>query len=174
MRQLSNRFIRMKTSREKQIDRSIRQYVDYIQHESNMYVSDSGITYGDFFRNKLLLVLSIREGIPFSLFMEIRNRTPFSDGDWANFLNISTKSLQRYKIEKDFVFKPIHSEKIIELAEVTELGETVFDTQAQFYSWLNRQNKALGNMTPIELLKDSYGKDLVVQELYRIDQGIFV
>jgi len=94
--------------------------------------------------------------------------------DWANFLNISTKSLQRYRVEKDYVFKPIHSEKIIELAEVTQLGETVFDTQEQFYNWLSRPNQALGNMTPLELLKDSYGKDLVVQELNRIDQGIFV
>jgi hypothetical protein len=27
---------------------------------------------------------------------------------------------------------------------------------------------------PLELLKDSYGQELVIQELHRIDQGIFV
>jgi putative toxin-antitoxin system antitoxin component (TIGR02293 family) len=156
------------------IDNSIRQFVSRVQRGNNIPVSEVSITYSDFFRNKLLLVLSIREGIPYFLFNAIRTHTPFSDMDWANFLNISTKSLQRYRVEKDYVFKPIHSEKIIELAEVTQLGETVFDTQEQFYNWLSRPNQALGNMTPLELLKDSYGKDLVVQELNRIDQGIFV
>jgi uncharacterized protein (DUF2384 family) len=28
-------------------------------------------------------------------------------------------------------------------------------------------------MKPIELIKDSYGKELVINELTRIDQGIF-
>lgn len=157
------------------IDNSIKRYVSAIQKESNLVVSDSAtLTYNNFFTNKLLLVLSIREGIPFSLFSAIRKHTPFTDIDWANFLNISTKSLQRYKVEKDFVFKPIHSEKIIELAEVTQLGETVFGGQEPFYSWLNRTSKALGNMKPLDLLKDSYGKDLVINELNRIDQGIFI
>ncbi len=156
------------------IDSSIQRFVNYVQHENNMMVSDVNLTYNDFFRNKLLLVLSIREGIPHFLFSAIRLHTPFSDIDWANFLNISTKSLQRYKAEKDFVFKPIHSEKIIELAEVTQLGGSIFDTQEQFYDWLKRPNQALGNMTPLEMLKDSYGKELVVNELTRIDQGIFV
>lgn len=164
----------MRYSNSNNIDTSLRQFVSHVQQGSNMPVSDLSITYNDFFRNKLLLVLSIREGIPYFLFSAIRLRTPFSDLDWANFLNISTKSLQRYRVEKNFVFKPIHSEKIIELAEVTQLGEAVFDTQEQFYNWLNRPNQALGNMTPLELLKDSYGKELVVQELNRIDQGIFV
>jgi putative toxin-antitoxin system antitoxin component (TIGR02293 family) len=156
------------------IDNSIQRFATYVQEESNMHVAEPAITYNSFFDNKMLLVLSIREGIPFFLFSAIRLRTPFSDIDWANFLNISTKSLQRYKVEKDFVFKPIHSEKIIELAEVTQLGESVFDSQEQFYNWLNRPNLALGGMQPLELLKDSYGKDLVVNELNRIDHGIFV
>jgi putative toxin-antitoxin system antitoxin component (TIGR02293 family) len=171
---MSKLKIEMARNNNIQIDNSIQRFVDYVQQESNMHVSDVSLTYNDFFRNKLLLVLSIREGIPHFLFSAIRLQTPFSDIDWANFLNISTKSLQRYKVEKDFVFKPIHSEKIIELAEVTQLGETVFDSQEQFYNWLKRPNQALGNMKPIELLKDSYGKELVVNELTRIDQGIFV
>ncbi len=164
----------MGTLKNPSIDNSLQRFVSYVQEESNMHFSDVNITYNDFFRHKLLLVLSIREGIPYFLFSAIRLKTPFSDIDWANFLNISTKSLQRYKVEKDFIFKPIHSEKIIELAEVTQLGETIFDSQEQFYSWLNRSNAALGNMKPLELLKDSYGKELVINELNRIDQGIFV
>ena len=77
-------------------------------------------------------------------------------------------------MKDDFVFKPLQSEKIIELAEVTALGNAVFDSQQQFYLWLITPSFALGNMQPIELLKDSYGKEMVVNELNKIDNGIFV
>ena len=76
--------------------------------------------------------------------------------------------------KEDFIFKPLQSEKILELAEVTSLGNDVFDTEEQFYLWLNTPSFALGNLQPIELLKDSYGKEMVVNELNKIDQGIFV
>jgi uncharacterized protein (DUF2384 family) len=62
----------------------------------------------------------------------------------------------------------------LELAEVTSLGNAVFDTEAQFYMWLKTPSFAVGNLQPIELLRDSYGKEMVVNELNKIDQGIFV
>ena len=140
----------------------------------NVGVANKKISYNDFLSNKMLIVHSIRKGISFSFFNKIRNNSPFTDIEWADFLNISTKSLQRYKNEKRFVFKPIHSEKIIELAEVTNFGNTVFDTTKDFYSWLDTTSIALGSMKPLELLKNSYGKEMVMEELNRIDQGVFV
>ena len=50
----------------------------------------------------------------------------------------------------------------------------MFDSTEQFYLWLNTPSYALGNLKPAELLKDSYGKELVMGELNRIEQGIFV
>jgi putative toxin-antitoxin system antitoxin component (TIGR02293 family) len=132
------------------------------------------ITYQDFLNNKMLIVHSIRKGVSFSFFNTVKNNSPFTDIEWADFLNLSTKSLQRYKNEKKFVFKPIHSEKIIELAEVTNFGNEVFDNNKDFHSWLNTTSIALDNMKPLELLKNSYGKEMVMDELNRIDQGIFV
>jgi putative toxin-antitoxin system antitoxin component (TIGR02293 family) len=88
-------------------------------------------------------------------------------------LNLSKKTLQRHRNEDDFFFKPIHTEKIIELAEVTNFGKEVFDSEEQFYLWLNTPSFALSNLKPAELLKDSYGKELVMSELNRIDHGIF-
>lgn len=127
----------------------------------------------EFINNKLLLIKSIRIGLSYAFFHEIKSITPFSDEDWADILNISTKSLQRYKQEQNFLFKPIHSEKIIEIAEVSLLGNEVFEDSTQFKLWLQTPNFALGNMQPLELLKDSYGKEMVMGELHRIDHGIF-
>ncbi|MFA6261921.1 MAG: antitoxin Xre/MbcA/ParS toxin-binding domain-containing protein [Bacteroidia bacterium] len=130
------------------------------------------ITYADFLADKMLIILAIRAGIPYSLFDLIQHYTPFTESDWAGFLDISGKSLQRYRQAGSHSFKPLHSEKIIEMAEVTKAGLDVFGDMEKLKLWLNTPNFALGKLKPIELLKDSYGKELVMGELTRINYGI--
>ncbi|WP_259015883.1 type II RES/Xre toxin-antitoxin system antitoxin [Emticicia fluvialis] len=137
-------------------------------------IDTKSVTYEDFLANKMLIIAVIRAGIPYSLFGLIQDYTPFSETDWAGFLDISTKSLQRYKTSTNHHFKPIHSEKIIELAEVTKVGLDVFGNMDKLRLWLNTPNYALGSQKPIELLRDSYGKELVISELVRINHGILV
>ena len=129
------------------------------------------ITYSDFLSNKMLMILVIREGVPYSLFNLIQDLTPFTEDNWADFLDISTKSLHRYK-QSERSFKSIQSEKIIEMAEVTNVGLDVFGDMEKFKLWLETPNFSLGNLKPLELLKDSYGKELVIGELTRINYGI--
>jgi len=158
---------------------------DYFKEEINTLVNEVAavykselknidISYRDFLNNKLLIVHSIRNGISYSFYNKIRELSPFTEIDWANFLGVSTKTMQRFKNEKKHLFKPQHSEKIIELAEVTNYGNEVFDSKNEFYEWLKLPSIALGRMTPLELLMDSYGKEMVMEELSRIDQGIFI
>ena len=132
------------------------------------------ITYEKFLEDKMLIIFAIRTGIPYSLFDLIQKYVPFSESDWANFLDISTKSLHRYKTSSEHHFKPSHSEKIIEVAEVTKLGLDVFGSIEKLKLWLDTPSYALGKLKPIELLKDSYGKEMVISELHRINHGIFV
>ena len=131
-------------------------------------------SYDEFLKDPMLIIGAIKSGIPYSLFNLIQIYTPFTESDWAKFLDISTKSLHRYKMEPDFIFKPIHSEKIIEMTEVTKIGLDVFGSMEKLKGWLKTPNYALGNMKPIELITDSYGKEMVIGELIRIDHGIFV
>lgn len=60
------------------------------------------------------------------------------------------------------------------MAEVTKVGLDVFGNIEKLKLWLNTPSYALGNLKPIELLKDSYGKEMVISELNRINHGIFV
>lgn len=112
--------------------------------------------------------------MPAILFKEIKSNSPFDDEQWSNFLHINIRTLQRYKGEKSHVFKPNQSERIFELAEVISTGYEVFDNADDFNLWLNFPSPALGNQKPIELLDTSYGKDLVLAELNRIEYGIFL
>ena len=156
------------------INQAVRLIVNRIEQDRGYSLINKNITYEDFLKNRMLIVHCIREGIPYRFFNLIKERTSFKEEDWASFLGISTKSLQRNKRTEDFVFKPLQSEKIIELAEVAALGNAVFDTKQQFYLWLITPSFALGSLQPIELLKDSYGKEMVLNELNKIDNGIFV
>jgi putative toxin-antitoxin system antitoxin component (TIGR02293 family) len=58
------------------------------------------------------------------------------------------------------------------MAEVTTIGLDVFGNLDRLRLWLATPNFALGKRKPIELLKDSYGKELVIGELTRINYGI--
>lgn len=130
------------------------------------------VTYSQLFSDKMLMIDLIKRGIPYSFFELIQTVTPFSEGDWSVVLDISQKSLQRYK-QGSKTFRPIQSEKIIGMAEVTALGESVFGDKEKFRSWLNAESLALGRVKPIELLQSSYGKDIVIRELINIEHGIF-
>jgi putative toxin-antitoxin system antitoxin component (TIGR02293 family) len=140
---------------------------------SSSIVEEPGVGYVSFFANRMAIIQVIQNGLPFSLFEKIKNISPFSEMEWADFLGVSSKTLQRQKKEANFSFKPIQSEKILELAEVVNLGLSAFDTSEQFYSWLKEPSFALGKMKPIDLIRDSYGKELVMDELNRIEFGIF-
>ncbi len=130
------------------------------------------LTLRQFLDDKMLVMAAIRSGIPYSLFAAIALNTPFSENEWAEFLDISTKSLQRFKTAEGYVFKRIHSEKILEVAEVTQAGLDLWGDMEKFRLWLQTPNFALGGLRPITLIADSYGKELVMAELVRISYGI--
>jgi putative toxin-antitoxin system antitoxin component (TIGR02293 family) len=157
---------------EEKLNREIKAVIKHSKISWDI-AAPSDTTYSGFFKNKLLLVQVIKDGVPYSLFENIQSYTPFSETDWSKFLAISTKSLHRYK-QAPKRFKPIHSEKIIEMAEVSNIGLDVFGDMEKFKLWLNTPNFSLGKLKPKDLLTDSYGKELVIGELTRINYGILV
>lgn len=163
------------TTIEDKLNKEIRTYMNSFEvtFMSGDLEKKTRITYEEFFTDRVLIINAIRKGIPFNLFAVIQAYTPFSEKDWTSFLHLSSKTLQRYKNEKR-LFEPLQSEKIMEIAEVTKLGMDVFGDAERFRLWLDTPNYALGNLTPTELLKDSYGKELVLTELHHINHGIFV
>jgi putative toxin-antitoxin system antitoxin component (TIGR02293 family) len=130
-----------------------------------------GYSFDAFMSDKMAIIFLIQKGVPWSLFDTIQNYTPLEENDWIEILDISSKSLQRYK-QQERDFGPLQSEKIIEMAEVTNIGLDVFGDMEKFKLWLSTPNFALGKRKPIELLKDSYGKELVIGEITRINYGI--
>lgn len=129
------------------------------------------ISFPESFSNRLLMIKTIEKGIPYSIFVKILDLSPFPIQYWSDALDLSLKSLQRYS-QTNRRFDPIHSEKIIELAEVIGIGKNVFGNDQKFKLWLETPNFALGKFRPMDLLKYSYGKEMVILELGRIEHGI--
>lgn len=169
-----SKFVTMDSTDRSVIEKLDQEITHVVKHGSFQKIGvTKKISHSDFFKDKLMMIGVIREGVPYSLFTIIQDYTPFTEKDWSNFLDLSTKSLLRYK-QSTKNFKPIHSEKIIEMAEVTTIGLDVFGNMEKFKLWLETPNFSLGNLKPIDLLRDSYGKELVISELTRINYGILV
>lgn len=173
-RQMSKIMSKIVSNSDVHLDKVVRLYVSKVEKDFKISLIDKNITYKKFLSNRMLIVHSIRKGLPYELYDLIKERTPFKEEEWAKFLGVSTRTLHRNKLKKDFFFDAIPSEKILELAEVTALGREIFDDEEQFYLWLNTPSFALGNLKPLNLLTDSYGKEMVMTELHKIDQAIFL
>ena len=119
----------------------------------------------------LSLVELVRLGVKFEAFDKFANKSPFSLNEWSTYLHLSERSMQRYKSEKR-TFDPLQSEKIIEIALFYNKGVEVFGTADKFNSWLETDNLALGGVKPKMFLDNSFGINMLRDELTRIEYGV--
>lgn len=88
-------------------------------------------------------------------------------------MHLTDRTLQRYKKEQKR-FEPIQSERIIEIAKLQNKGQEVLGSELSYNVWMNTKLIALGNIAPIEYLDSSFGIDILMDELGRIEHGILV
>lgn len=70
-------------------------------------------------------------------------------------------------------FNPSLSEKIFVLADLYSYGLSVFGEKQLFNNWLEKENRALGYIRPLELLDTMIGVEEVKNLLGRIEHGIY-
>lgn len=122
-------------------------------------------------KDMLAFIAAIRKGIEFSFFLLLTKDSPFSLNEWSGFLNMSERTMQRYKLEKKS-FDPIYAEKILEVTLLYNFGIEVFGNKEQFNTWLNTKNLALAGIEPKTLLDNTFGIGLLKDELTRIAYGV--
>lgn len=117
------------------------------------------------------LIRSVRKGLAYKAFVKIAERIPFELQEWSYFLNLSDRTLQRYKAEGK-VFDQPRSERILQIALLIDRGNKIFGDGQKFYHWLEAKNVALGGIQPKTLLDSTFGIDLLMDELTRIEHGV--
>lgn len=117
-----------------------------------------------------LIELSNR-GVTKEALAHLANYLSFTMRQMAELLPITERTIQRYTPQK--TFNRVVSEQILQIAEVTAKGVEVFEDKRKFLSWMNYPNKALANKTPMSLLSSRFGTEMVLDELGRIEYGVF-
>jgi len=110
-------------------------------------------------------------GIPKVALTNLATYLQLSLNQMAQILPISERTIQRYETAELFD-RPI-SEQILHIARVAARGSQVFGDKMKFLSWLRQPNTALANQTPLDLLKSRFGTDMVLDELGRMEHGVF-
>lgn len=129
----------------------------------------------ELFTHPLELSRIIQAGLPYTLFAIIRDRSVLSEREWSHILDISEKTLSRYAKEgPEFRFRRYQSEKILDVAQVTDLGLAFFDSPEAFRQWLETPNYQFRDRKPLDMLSDTHGSALICDELSRMEHGIFV
>ena len=113
----------------------------------------------------------IRTGISKTDFEGFKQKAGLDYDQLAATLSVARATLINKKgTEK---FNSTVSEKIVSLADIYSYGYEVFEDIERFNKWIFRSNKALGGLTPFNLLDNQYGREEVKDLIGRIDYGVY-
>lgn len=94
-----------------------------------------------------------------------------SIGELTKYLHVSERTLQRYKPDQELSAEL--SDRLIQLAKVYAKAVDVFEDEQIAVKWLKQPNRALGDTIPMEYLDNSSGIEIILDELIRIEHGVF-
>lgn len=112
-----------------------------------------------------------RNGLSKHILLTLAKKISITIQELANIMHISERTLQRY--EDNAIVKSEYAEKAVELARLYTRGEEVFGSMDSFKAWMKLPNHVFNNETPLALLDNSFGFDMIFNELGRIEHGIF-
>ncbi len=122
-------------------------------------------------RNPLDLFELSSEGVSKDALSHLAKFLRFTMSQMAELLPVSARTIQR-KAPHDLLDRAV-SDRILLIAEVAARGIEAFEDEAKFRAWLKLPHAVFGHMAPLELLKSSFGARMVLDELARIEHGVF-
>jgi len=120
--------------------------------------------------DRFSLVEEAGAGIPVALVSDLIRITDLNKQYFANLLDISTKTLDRYQVQRKKL-NPSNSELILKMQNIYRKGEEIFSSIDAFRNWIEKPAYGLQRRVPKELMKTVTGIDLVMEELIRIESG---
>ena len=112
-----------------------------------------------------------RKGVLKKAVLNLVAQSGFTFKTIAGLLPVSERTLQRYADTERL--SPEVSEHVILFAQVLFRAEEVLGTKEKAKTWLETPQLAMGNKTPISFLDTSFGAQFIMDELGRLEQGVF-
>ncbi len=122
-------------------------------------------------KNNSDFIKVIRSGIPKQAMTHLMEIADISLTEMASIIHTSDRTLRRYTAQQRL--SPEQSERMVEMAGVYSRGAEVFGSLANFRQWMDSVLLPFGNKKPKELLDTSIGIGMIMDELGRIEHGIF-
>ncbi|MBX2907005.1 MAG: DUF2384 domain-containing protein [Taibaiella sp.] len=117
------------------------------------------------------LISVIRSGIPRAAMDHMMEIADISLVEMAAIIHTSDRTLRRYTAAQKLSQE--QSERMVELARLYSRGEQVLGSLPEFREWMNTRLLAFGDKRPKEFLDTSLGINMIMDELGRIEHGIF-
>ncbi len=115
------------------------------------------------------LIENSRKGIEKYLLMEILSQTNLSLNEFASYLHISSRMIQ--KKGQNEKFSPAVSERALYIGKLYSRGETVFGSLKKFSDWMDTENPSMGGVKPKSFLDTYSGIQLIMNKLNGIVHG---
>ena len=111
-----------------------------------------------------------RKGLTIKQLHKILDYTKLTIKDLPHIIALSERQINRY--EDHQVLRRDISAQLIRIVELYSKGYDVFEDEKKFQTWMNRKIRGLGNVEPKKLLDTTFGIQLVIDELGRLEYGI--
>lgn len=108
----------------------------------------------------------------FRKFKKIAALMPFTQSEWANFLHLSERTLQRYS-KSNHSFEGIYTDRILLIQELIHTGLDTFQNAATLYEWLKKEKNVMGIPLGFESMQSSRGIQQLIDQLLRIQYGVY-
>ena len=115
-------------------------------------------------------IQAVREGLPYSSFVELRNALELNTDEFAQLLGISRRTL--IKRQQAGNFSPSESNALSRVARVHREATAYFGDEADARTWLKTVLPALA-ATPLSLLDTDPGAETVSVLLRQLAWGIY-
>jgi putative toxin-antitoxin system antitoxin component (TIGR02293 family) len=97
----------------------------------------------------------------------------YKQQDLAQFLDVNPSTVSRWR-SNDSEIGSLRSKNIFEVDRIVSKGVRIFGSEKNFKEWLSTVNYALGDVRPVDILKDPYGVDMVDGALEALSWGNYI
>ncbi len=111
-----------------------------------------------------------RLGLPYASLETVIGKLRLGREEAATILRLPQRTIARRKKEQRL--QADESDRVLRLARIGAQASATLGNEEKAAKWLRRQNRALGNRTPLELLDNDIGSRQVEEILARMEHGV--
>jgi putative toxin-antitoxin system antitoxin component (TIGR02293 family) len=114
----------------------------------------------------------IRRGLPTKTVDSVAKRLDLSSLATVESLGFAKRTWAR-RVQSGELLSPEESERVVGLARVLAVATQVLGDSTTARRWLLTENRALGGIVPLRMLDTGIGASAVLDELGRIEHGVY-